>query len=84
MVDEIVWVKNPKASKPFMSAPGGLYVKTVIKNLDTLPTDLRTGPYTGFMMFSKKKCGKQFFKKVLDGTVKIQLFGRHIRPIFTY
>ena len=59
-----------------MSSPDGLIMKTVIKNLDTLNSDLRDDPYAGFLMYSKKNCGRAFFDKILDGTVKIHLFGR--------
>jgi len=78
----VVWVKNSKAHRIYLTSPNGLVVKTVVKNLDTLPVDLRAGTYTGFLMYSKKKCGKKFFKKVLDGTVKVRLFGSLDNIIF--
>jgi len=47
--------------------------QAVLNNSDFHP-NLRTSPYTGFFMFSRRYCGTDFFDALSDGTIKLGMF----------
>jgi len=78
LANKVIWVKNKwgSSARIFMTSPDGLYVITNVKNAASLPVNIRNDLYTGFLMFSKKKCGNIFLDGLMDGTVKMHMFDR--------
>ena len=48
-------------------------IRQAILNNSDKHTNLRENPYTGFLIFSRKYCGVDFFEALSDGSISIGL-----------
>ena len=48
-------------------------IRQAIANNSDKHTNIRENPYTGFLIFSRKYCGVDFFEALSDGSISIGL-----------
>merc|ERR1712227_272335 len=47
--------------------------QTIFNNSANTP-DIRSSPYTGFLIFSRRYCGVEFYEALADGTIKVGMY----------
>lgn len=62
--------KGSKYSKVIYKAFDGYSVRVTVPN-NVPGIDIRTNPYTGFIILSRRHCGAEFTSSIMNGNVKL-------------